>query len=370
MKWLERNISTILVISGIAIFVFPWLLSLPAFDSLFDISRGGPVGDVIGGTTAPIIGALSVVLLVLTLKAQKDADYRSQLENRIFQLVKMQQEDVNSMHVKEDNGVDLYGRDVFSMIKRQVKSCIREIKPYINSWEDVILTDEFNSVFESLGINVDKKDYAIMDMAFSIVYIGVDVDSVELLKSILCKRYNADLVTQIVWNCRLRPYRNAPKSYEEWQKWNKLSLESKKKLLSSMYTPYEEIKDKSIESRIRDTFPLLHKHSFNKYYMGHQFRLDHYYRNLYMAIEYITNEKALSEIDKYNYVKIIRSQLSTTEQMLLMINSITYLGRGWELFAEEGKKFFSLYDLIKNIPQERVFGFEYRKVYPDIEYEV
>lgn len=369
MKWLEKNISTILVMSGIAIVVFPWLLSLPAFIPCMDISRGGTIGDAIGGTTAPIIGVLSIILLVLTLKAQKDADYRSQLESRIFQLIKMQQENVNSMQVK-DSDVELYGRDVFSMIMRQLKFCIREIKPFIDNWEGVFFTDEFNRDYENLGISIEKKKYAIIDMAFSIVYIGVDLDSLKLLESVLCKRYNEDIVRQVVLTCRLRPFRKAQKTFDEWQKWDRLPFAKKQLLLSSMYTPYEEIMDKKIESFIRESFPLLHKHTFNKYYTGHQFRLGHYYRNLYMAIEYITNEQALSEEEKYNYVKIIRSQLSTTEQILLMINSLTYLGREWELFAEKDKKYFSRYNLIKNIPQEKVLGFEYRKVYPNIEYEV
>ncbi len=377
MKWLERNITTILIISGICIIVFPWLLSLPAFCKFFDLSDGGPIGDVIGGTTAPIIGAVSIILLVLTLKTQKDADYQSQLENRIFQLINIHQENVGSMHMKDEdkdsknNGDNEFSsREVFSLIKKQILSCIREIKPFVDSYGGTLLTEEFEREYAKFGISLNKKEYAILDIAFSIVYIGVDRESLSQLETILCKRYNKDIINLVIWNSRLRPFRSAEKSHDEWDIWNRLAVSKKVKLLPSLFRAYEDIEDKEIECYIRESFPLLHKQSFRKYYSGQQFRLGHYFRNLYMTIEYISAEKTLTEEEKYNYVKIIRSQLSTTEQLLLMANSLTYLGRKWELCAERDKKYFSRYNLIKNIPQDTAFGIEYRKIYPNIEYEV
>ena len=364
----ERNIIVIIIVSGICILFFPWLLSLPASCALFDLSSGGPIGDVIGGTTAPIIGVVSIILLVLTLKTQKDADYKSQLENRIFQLIKIHQDNVSSMRM-DDNGADLCGREVFSMIKRQILSCIREIKPLIDAYESELFTKEFESDYEKLRIEIDRKEFAILDMAFSIVYIGVDKESLTQLKSILSKRYSEGIVNLVIWNSRLRPFRSAEKTYVEWDRWSRLSAKERMCLLPYMFMPYEKIKDEIVEY-IKESFPLLHRQAYRKYYAGHQFRLGHYYRNLYMIIEYISNEQTLQEEDRYKYVKIIRSQLSTTEQLLLMANSITYLGREWELYAENEKKYFTRYNLIKNIPQDTAFGVEYRKIYPNVKYEV
>jgi hypothetical protein len=76
---------------------------------------------------------------------------------------------------------------------------------------------------------------------------------------------------------------------------------------------------------------------------GHQSRLGHYYRHLYQMIQYV--DRQTLKIDKYDYVKTIRAQLSTHEQAMLLVNSRTPIGRSWwknDLMLK--------YRLLKNIP--------------------
>lgn len=78
---------------------------------------------------------------------------------------------------------------------------------------------------------------------------------------------------------------------------------------------------------------------------GHQSRLGHYYRRLYQMIRYVDTQTL--DIDKYEYVKTIRAQLSTHEQALLLVNSLTPVGRNWwheHLIVE--------YRLVQNIPRD------------------
>ncbi|HLA64320.1 MAG TPA: putative phage abortive infection protein [Rhodothermales bacterium] len=77
---------------------------------------------------------------------------------------------------------------------------------------------------------------------------------------------------------------------------------------------------------------------------GHQSRLGHYYRHLYQAISYIDEQD--HDLDKYEYAKTIRAQLSTHEQALLLLNSLTLLGWPWWLNG-----FMSEYMMIRNIPE-------------------
>lgn len=63
---------------------------------------------------------------------------------------------------------------------------------------------------------------------------------------------------------------------------------------------------------------------------GHQSRLGHYYRHMYQMVRYVDQQTI--DIDKYEYVKTIRAQLSTHEQALLLINSLT--PKGARLVAE------------------------------------
>jgi hypothetical protein len=76
---------------------------------------------------------------------------------------------------------------------------------------------------------------------------------------------------------------------------------------------------------------------------GHQSRLGHYYRHLYQTITYVDSKSI--DIDKYEYVKTIRAQLSTHEQALLFINCLSTHGRIWN---EKG--LLLRYKFIKNIP--------------------
>jgi hypothetical protein len=51
-------------------------------------------------------------------------------------------------------------------------------------------------------------------------------------------------------------------------------------------------------------------------------------------------------IDKYDYVKTIRAQLSTHEQALLLINSLSPIGRDW---WEKG--YILRYRMVQNLPK-------------------
>lgn len=78
---------------------------------------------------------------------------------------------------------------------------------------------------------------------------------------------------------------------------------------------------------------------------GHQSRLGHYYRHLYQMVRYVDQQTL--DIDKYEHVKTIRAQLSTHEQALLLINSLTPIGKNWwrsDLIVK--------YRLVQNIPRD------------------
>lgn len=77
---------------------------------------------------------------------------------------------------------------------------------------------------------------------------------------------------------------------------------------------------------------------------GHQSRLGHYYRHLYQMIRYVDQQQL--DIDKYEYVKTMRAQLSTHEQALLLVNSLTPIGQNWWL-----KDLMLPYRLVQNIPR-------------------
>lgn len=80
---------------------------------------------------------------------------------------------------------------------------------------------------------------------------------------------------------------------------------------------------------------------------GHQSRLGHYYRHLYQLIRYVDQQTMFDTDQKYEYMKTIRAQLSTHEQALLLVNSLTPIGRDW---WDKGN-LITKYRLVQNIPR-------------------
>jgi len=77
---------------------------------------------------------------------------------------------------------------------------------------------------------------------------------------------------------------------------------------------------------------------------GHQSRLGHYYRHLYQSVRYADTQSI--DLNKYDYVKTLRAQLTTHEQVLLLINSLTPIGNDWwkhDLILR--------YRMVQNIPR-------------------
>lgn len=78
---------------------------------------------------------------------------------------------------------------------------------------------------------------------------------------------------------------------------------------------------------------------------GHQSRLGHYFRHMFQTISFV--DKRSIDIEKYEYTKILRAQLSNHEQVLFALNSISDLGKSWNEVD-----LIKRYRLIKNIPKD------------------
>jgi hypothetical protein len=78
---------------------------------------------------------------------------------------------------------------------------------------------------------------------------------------------------------------------------------------------------------------------------GHQSRLGHYYRHLFQTVSFVDKSKLL--IEKYDFVKTLRAQLSTHEQAMLLVNSLCPLGDTWWKTG-----YIDTYKMVKNVPNE------------------
>lgn len=84
-----------------------------------------------------------------------------------------------------------------------------------------------------------------------------------------------------------------------------------------------------------------------KPFAGHISNLSHYYRHLFQSIKFVDEIKYIDQGEKEKYIKDLRAQLSSHEQLLLYYNSISKFGRDWN---DPNNNLIAKYKLIKNIP--------------------
>lgn len=117
----------------------------------------------------------------------------------------------------------------------------------------------------------------------------------------------------------------------------------------------------------------------NKFYQdnniqfeGASKKLGVYFRQLYQIVTYVNEKEILSYEEKYDYIKSLRVTLSNEEQYLLFLNSLSTLGRFWELGVSKNEDMITKFNLIKNIPYNfsRILGeLDFEVNYPNILYE-
>lgn len=70
--------------------IAPCIFTSPTCFECLDFTDTGQIGDTIGGITAPIIGIVSIIFLVLTLQAQLDFNKKQARDNALSQIHTLQ----------------------------------------------------------------------------------------------------------------------------------------------------------------------------------------------------------------------------------------------------------------------------------------
>lgn len=166
----------------------------------------------------------------------------------------------------------------------------------------VLLIREFRAILEitrniSIHLKMNFSDEQLFIISYYALYFGVGPNSSRMLRSSL-NNYDNRFVDAFEKALNDRKIKNKTKSD-----------------LSFKFTPFE----------------------------GHQSRLGHYYRHLYQTVCFVDDNNL--DLDKYEYVKTIRAQLTTHEQALLFINCLTPIGRMWW-----DKNLLIRYRFVQNIP--------------------
>ena len=371
-------------------------LNITSDNIKYDVT--GQVGDFIGGVIGTIFSGAGFYFLYVTLIEQKDAlenqkkaFERERLESKFFELIKMHRENVSEFnfnaikHIENENSIQIEkkeyeGKAVFNVIFKQFVICRNELEPLfrLNRVYEPKYRKELENEDFVKNNNINLILLAKIDVCFCIVFFGVGSEGLILLKQKFKGRYKEKFINDVLNFISLKPAENN----EILQKWNNVLNKSSKgkkiKITNEILYRRHFNSFKDLDNEDNHIIENYHN-KFIKYYGGHQFRLGHYFRHLFQTVKYINEKKELKYIEKYEYVKILRAQLSTYEQTILLLNSLSTMGYSWELkpernldlknYNEDDFKLITKYNLIKNISGDTIFGLPFKFFYPEVEYE-
>lgn len=354
----------------------------------YDIT--GQIGDFIGGIIGTLISAAAFWFLYLTLNEQRDSFYKERLESRLFELIKLHRDNVAELKF---DGNKLYqdndslfierrmyeGKAVFRVIFNQFVMCRNELKPFFQRKDDIYdpnYRKEISKIPYVIDNKIDIYTLAQIDICYNIVFYGVGNEGVIILKQLFKGKYNEKFICDMLNFITLKPAYDCAK-FKKWKYIaNRSSLEKRMELVNKIYEWRKKDNKKALK-HYDEMVKFDNKHV--KYYGGHQFRLGHYFRNAFQIIKYINEQTKIDYRIKYDYMKIFRAQLSNYEQAVLFFNSLSQKGRTWEIlpdinkdlkqYAKHDFELITKYNLIKNVPEEKLYGIYFKKFYPEVEYE-
>lgn len=352
----------------------------------YDIT--GQIGDFIGGVIGTLISAVGFYYLYLTFSEQKISFQRERLESNFFDLIKLHRENVSELEfdgkklVEDDDSLHIgkskfIGKSVFKVFFNQIIICKTELQPifrnpqiYIQEYEEQMLKHPY-----IIKNEIDIYQLARIDICYNIVFYGLSAEGVLILKHIFKDKYKDKMIDYIIQYLRLKP------AYDRsiFKKWTMLPHQSTRaKRRQAVEEIYRWRETRCLDGSFSNIAENYHN-KFVKYYGGHQFRFGHYFRHLFQTVKFINNQQNISYQTKYNYIKTLRAQLSTYEQAIIFFNSLSSLGRAWEInpeidltltkFQTQDFELITKYNLIKNISGELLYGLNFKKFFPLVEYE-
>lgn len=277
-------------------------------------------GSLIGGVVGILFSLAGVVLIIQTLNEQDEDFSKQKVESRFFELLHIHRENVKDMKLKEKEG-----KSAVIWMMRELFECFRIARiidlKIANPDEDFSL--RFDNNYPDYETKYSERE--IINFAYLAFFFGcVDYPKVDTFKEYV-KEYDEKFVDSFIKHCTRRR--------------------------------------KEIREERKFPFPM---------FAGHQLRLAHYFRHLYQTVNYIDrkNDKWLNYEEKYQYIKTLRAQFTTQEQVIFFFNSLSGPGVVWELDqSKDNKKLITKYNLIKNIPRKYAADINLKKYYPDVKFE-
>jgi len=374
-----------LVIGVLTLLYFLNKMSIDGYVISNDINTNhevtGQFGDFVGGVVGTFFALTGTLLIYLTFHEQAKDNRRTAFESSFFEMIRLYRENINELRYRKyklDETITYENRQVIRIIFQEFIECYREVKKFSNSNEvSDYLTPKYHERLKTIIANINPKidpiEMARIDIAYSILFHGLSDEGESVVRKSFLKKYNSDYYFRLLYFIKLKPKKSNKERFDCWNNARGLELKDLHALIDELYTNRNHPDKMENPSQLAKDFKM--HLAYEKYYGGHQFRLGHHFRHLYQSYKYLNSHTELSDKEKYAYGKMYRAQLSTYEQALLLVNSISSIGMKWELAPEEPENhkiktnLITTYNLIKNLPGDHLFGIRYKTYYKNVDYE-
>jgi hypothetical protein len=315
----------IIIFSGIIIligFLPSLIISVDWINYYF--SKTGQIGETIGGIMGPFIAIAAAILTFFAFWVQYKANEqqrhdiaKERFESKFYELLRMHRQNVEGTKIE-----GLEQREVFQELYYELRTCYN------------LVDEAFTEVLENNQFYLNKKfERKKINLAYIIFFYGFGNSSTFI--------NNQTTLPESEW---LRIYKKLEETIGNYNsKWIKSDI---------------SIKDFKFEQLITDSIPRKFGKYLNSYYRpfsGQSQLLSHYYRNIFQIVKFIDSDKSfLTNIQKYEYIKTLRAQLSDFEQLLLYFNALSNLGSKW--LDGNKESLIIKYKMVKNIPLNMIFG--------------
>jgi len=311
------TIVFLLITTTLLFFIGPEFIQSRYYNQAIDDK--GSIGDAFGGTLSPIIAWIAAILTFLAFYIQYESNKKQRkqfkkqaedtaierFESRFFEMIRLHRENVEELNIQNI----IKGRTVFTPMFFELKYIFLLFK-----MESEAQIQEKDSVTEKELLNI----------SYLVFFYGIHDASDDVFRDLLANYKERDFFKAAVNRLKL--------AQEQYSAWKKAPEKDEIFRLS--------INLKNLNVNFEPTF---------RPFTGHGQKLSHYYRHLFQTVKYVDQQKneLIDSQRKYEYVKMLRAQLSNFEQILFYYNSCSVLGDSWK---DKKNNLLVRYRLIKNLP--------------------
>jgi hypothetical protein len=295
---IAKLIKRLIIIASILIvisFIAPWLLTR---FSILDLTETGQIGDTLGGIMNPFIAIAGVIVTYLAFYMQFKANQ--------------------------------YQREQFEIQLTKEKEQFRQ---ELGLQKEQFLKNQFeNQFYEMLRVHREN----VNDLSYKEVYIDINNFNGSYMK-------DNNIIGIKTFPFLLTEFEFCFKIVGE----NLIEADLKGQANEAYGIFWDGVKENDREKPNTFATALNYKNFLNKtILLGNSNQLAHYYRQLFQTVKFIVYQTIFTYEEKRKYIRILRSQLSNEEQVLLFYNWFSGFGKEWE---NENNSFLTDYRMIHNV---------------------